>query len=595
MRALRIALPFADRYRRNKRLKEACPVTSFHLPLRAVCLALMLVPAAAPAAHADLAGPYLAARIASAESDYSAASQYYSRALLSDPSNPLLQEATLISLLGLGDIDRALPVAQAMVPGKDGAQTAALVLLAADAAAGNFDALLARLDGGANTGPLIGGLGRAWALAGQGQMSDATRAFDKLISERGIAVFGRYHKALALAMVGDYEGADAIFAAPESEALHQTRRGAQAHIQVLSQLERNADALDLMTRIFGVDADPEMAAMRDALEAGEVLPFTVVTSAREGFAETFFTVASALNGETPDTFTLIHARLGQYLRPDHVDAVMLVAAILEQQKQFDLATAAYTTIPRDHPSYHAAELGRAEALMAADRPDQAIEVLEALSQASPDLASIWIALGDTYRRQERYSDASAAYDKAIEIFGEPKPEHWFVWYARAISQERSDRWTEAEAGFRKALELSPEQPQVLNYLGYSYVEKQENLDEALSMIERAVAARPEDGYIIDSLGWVLYRLGRYEEAVVQMERAVELMAIDALVNDHLGDVYWAVGRKREAEFQWKRALSFGPGDDLDMDRVRRKLEVGLDKVLADEGAEPLKASMNASN
>src|SRR5690606_37172190 len=122
------------------------------------------------------------------------------------------------------------------------------------------------------------------------------------------------------------------------------------------------------------------------------------TAAREGFAETFFTVASALNGETPDTFTLIHARLGQYLRPDHVDAVMLVAAILEQQKQFDLATAAYTTIPRDHPSYHAAELGRAEALMAADRPDQAIEVLEALSQESPDLASIWIALGDTYRR-----------------------------------------------------------------------------------------------------------------------------------------------------------------------------------------------------
>jgi Flp pilus assembly protein TadD len=278
-----------------------------------------------------------------------------------------------------------------------------------------------------------------------------------------------------------------------------------------------------------------------------------------------------------------------------VDTVMLTAAILEQQKQYDLATAAYASIPSDHPSFHAAELGRAEALMAAGRSDAAIEVLEQLSRANPELASIWTALGDTYRREERYEDAASAYEKAVKIFGEPKPEHWFVWYARAIAQERSGRWDEAEAGFRKALELSPEQPQVLNYLGYSYVEKTENLDEALEMIERAVAARPEDGYIIDSLGWALYRLGRYDEAVVQMEAAVELMAIDPLVNDHLGDVYWAVGRKREAEFQWKRALSFGPGEDLDMDRVRRKLAVGLDQVLAEEGAEPLKASVNASN
>jgi tetratricopeptide (TPR) repeat protein len=134
----------------------------------------------------------------------------------------------------------------------------------------------------------------------------------------------------------------------------------------------------------------------------------------------------------------------------------------------------------------------------------------------------------------------------------------------------------------------------LNYLGYSLVEKRKNLDEALDMIERAVAARPDSGYIVDSLGWVLYRLGRYDEAVGHMERAVELMPVDPVVNDHLGDVFWAVGRKREAEFQWKRALSFiraGEGDgEADPDRIRRKLEVGLDVVLAEEGAEPLKVA-----
>ena len=172
---------------------------------------------------------------------------------------------------------------------------------------------------------------------------------------------------------------------------------------------------------------------------------------------------------------------------------------------------------------------------------------------------------------------------------------WFVLYARAIAHERLDNWEKAEADFRAALELNPEHPQVLNYLGYSMVEKQINLAEALDMIERAVAARPDSGFIVDSLGWILYRLGRYGEAVAHMERAVELMAVDPVVNDHLGDVYWAVGRKREAEFQWNRALSFVDltevDGEADPDRMRRKLEVGLDAVLLEEGAEPLKVAI----
>ena len=145
-----------------------------------------------------------------------------------------------------------------------------------------------------------------------------------------------------------------------------------------------------------------------------------------------------------------------------------------------------------------------------------------------------------------------------------------------------------------ALQLNPEEPHVLNYLGYSLVERREKLDEALDMIERAVAAEPDNGYITDSLGWAFYRLGRYEEAVPVMERAVELASTDPVINDHLGDVYWAVGRVREAEFQWRRALSYAPSDDLDLDRVRRKLEVGLDQVLIDEGAEPHLAGVHGN-
>jgi len=188
----------------------------------------------------------------------------------------------------------------------------------------------------------------------------------------------------------------------------------------------------------------------------------------------------------------------------------------------------------------------------------------------------------------------AAYDRALGAFERPDPAQWFLYYARGISKERLDDWPAAEADFREALELNPDQPQVLNYLGYSLVEHQQNLDEALAMIERAVAAQPQAGYIVDSLGWALYRLGRYDEAVGHMERAAELMAVDPVVNDHLGDVYWAVGRHTEARFQWQRALSFvdweEASEELDPDRIRRKLEVGLDQVLSEEGAPPLKVA-----
>ncbi|MDH5797960.1 MAG: tetratricopeptide repeat protein, partial [Paracoccaceae bacterium] len=195
-------------------------------------------------------------------------------------------------------------------------------------------------------------------------------------------------------------------------------------------------------------------------------------------------------------------------------------------------------------------------------------------------------LGDVLRRLERNVEAVAAYDKAVALHEASGQENWLVYFTRGISLERIGEWERSEADLRKALELRPDQPQVLNYLGYSLVELQVKLDEALDMIARAVDARPNDGYITDSLGWVLYRLGRYDEAVGHMERATELMPVDPIVNDHLGDVYWAVGRYREARFQWERAMSFEP-EEKDAMRIRRKLEVGLDRVLEEEGAPPL--------
>jgi tetratricopeptide (TPR) repeat protein len=308
----------------------------------------------------------------------------------------------------------------------------------------------------------------------------------------------------------------------------------------------------------------------------------------------YYSIGQALLTDTGEDYTLLYARVAEYLNPNHVDAIIMSAELLEALERYDLATETYKRVPRDHPSFLAAELGRAESLRRAEKTDAAVEVLEQLQVSHPELPLVHVSAGDLYRQLERYKDAAQSYETAIDLYAQNGSEQWFVYYARAICHERMGTWEKAEADFRKALALNPEHPQVLNYLGYSMVEKQINLDEALDMIERAVAKQPNSGYIVDSLGWVLYRLGRYEEAIGHMERAAELMPVDPVVNDHLGDVLWAVGRHNEAEFQWKRALSFidedKPSPDINPDRIRRKLEVGLDQVLVEEGAPPLEVA-----
>ncbi len=537
------------------------------------------------------AGSYLAARTAIIDNNFSEAAKQFTRSLVRDPRNPVLLENAMSAYLGLGDIERAVPLARRMNEVGAPSQISSMVLLGDAARRGAWDRVIEDIDAGQTVGPLFDGLARAWAELGAGQMSTALASFDELIASNGVEAFGLYHKALALASAGDFESAAEIFSGESGTTIRLTRRGIVAYSQVLSQLERNDDALDLIEASFGTVLDPALDAMRITLLEGETLAFDAVRTPADGVAEIYHSIAGALRGEAQGAYTLLYARMALALRPDHIDALLMSAEILEELERYELATEVYDTVPRSSPAFHSAELGRAEALRRSGREDAAIEVLRQLTESHADIPLVHVTLGDTLRGLERYAEALPAYDQALSLIDEPGEQHWIVFFARGIAHERTDQWVKAETDFRKALELRPEQPQVLNYLGYSFLEMQKNLDEALDLVERAVALRPDSGYIIDSLGWGLYRLGRYGEAVSHMERAVELMPVDPVVNDHLGDVYWAVGRLREAEFQWHRALSFVTEDtdtgDVDGDRIRRKLEIGLDDVLAEEGAPPL--------
>ena len=420
---------------------------------------------------------------------------------------------------------------------------------------------------------------RAWAHLGAGDASSALDIFEDVANEPGVRLFALNHKALALTWMGDHEGALDAYNEMSSVRGHD-RRSALANAELLGLVGQKDVAERLLLRNFGLYPDAQVDNLRARLEAGGPFDLTV-SGPIDGMAELFYAIADAMNGDYVDTPVLLYARVAQALRPDHSETLLLTAGILEKLELHKLAREAYESIPTDDHEYYEAQLGIAETMRASGDLDGALEQLHSLTDSFGYVPGLHISIGDISRQLSDYEGAIVAYGDALDRMSSEDFQLWYVHYVRGIAHERVKDWPKADADFRRSLELRPGQPQVLNYLGYSLVERRENLDEALALIEEAVTAQPDNGYIVDSLGWVLYRLGKFDEAVEPMELATELMATDPIVNDHLGDVYWMVGRYFEAEFQWKRALSFDP-EEAEADRIRRKLEVGLDVVLEEE-------------
>ena len=554
-------------------------------PLKFATAMIALIGWTTPVQAID-AGAYLAAEVAASQSDFSAADGWYIRALQSDPDNINLLEGAMISALSLGDIARAAESAARLQKLGEGSQNIALTLLANRALMADFAGILADQSAGATVGSLMDDLAAAWANVGLGNMSDAIALFDKILATNGLQAFGLYHKAMALAQAGDFGGADNILSGRAAGNFGLTQRGAIMHAKILSQLEQNDEAIAILEQGIFAANDPEVASLIADLRAGETLSLTRLRDAKDGLAEAFFTVAAALNGETDEAYTLLHARIAVALRPNDADAILLTAALLEELDQHDLATQVYETIAPGDPAYTNAEIGRAGASFAAGRDADALAILQNLSRNYPDDVDVLIALGNGQRRLDDFAAAITTYDLVISKFQTPNRGQWAVFFSRGIAHEQMGNFDLAEQDMRRALQLNPDQPEVLNYLGYSLVDRGQKLDEALDMIKRAVVRRPDSGYIIDSLAWAYFRLGRYRDALDPMERASLLEPVDPIITDHLGDVYWVNGRLREAEFQWHRALSYSP-TEKDAQRIRLKLEIGLDAVLESEGAAPL--------
>lgn len=560
---------------------------------RAAFAALAFGGLAQEAAATSLSGAYLAGRSAAARNDYDEAARFFSAALARDPGDADLRDRAMTFKLLTGDLRGAAAIAGRIAETDPSHQLSALTLVADDIASGDFDGAVARLsveDG--RMSPLVTGLLRGWAEVGRGDRDAMEAAFAALRGERAAELFGSYHLGLARAVMGDAAGSREALEAAFAAGAANAGRPALALGWALETLGET----DAARQVYA-DAAPGFVEAADELarlDRGEA-PAPMVSTAREGAAEALFSIATALGSDRGAGVALLYARIALSLRPDLHEVRVLAGRLLDAQGQHEAAIEDFRMVPRGAAVFLTAELSRADALLTLDRDDDAVIVLDALARAHPEDLEVRLSLAQALSKAERWPEAIAAYDAALERIEPIRRQHWSIFYRRGIANERAGRWAAAEPDFQKALELEPDQPMVLNYLGYSWVELSRNFDEAQAMIEKAVEQKPEDGYITDSLGWVLYRVGKYAEATPHLERAVELMPTDPIINDHLGDALWMVGRKREARFQWRRAISFEPAEK-DLERIRAKLDRGLDVVLKEEAsASPAGASASGAD
>ncbi|MGB3501915.1 MAG: tetratricopeptide repeat protein [Mesorhizobium sp.] len=556
--------------------------------LAATAVVAVLGAAAPAAAQADnvratsFSGAYLAGRAAEADNDLTNAIRYYKQALLAAPGDQAIQQSLMLSMIANGDFDQSLVYAEKLKTVAD-VERFSRVALAIDAfRKQKFDDAehLLKIVAESDLDKLIAGVLTAWAKAGGGDVDGAVEQLGQMRGPEWYNLFLNVHRALIADFADRKDLAGKSFeetmlarssadVAPEAYV-----RMIEAYARFLARGGEKAKALEVLKRIDEFSPlRPTTRALRADIAAGKPTP-KLTPTARDGAGEMLLDIASALNRGGGEAFVRLYLQMGRALAPQNDAILVQLGSVAEQQQNLEEAIKFYNEVPAASPMRRVAELQLGLNLAELKRTDEAVQHLKTLLEREPDDMRSYLALGGVYAGVERFADAAGVYDRAVARLKKPERADWPVFYQRGIAYERLKQWPKAEPNFRKALELFPDQPQVLNYLGYSWIDMNMNLEEGLDMIKRAVELRPSDGFIIDSLGWGYYRLGRFEEAVTELERAVSLQPADPVLNDHLGDAYWRVGRKLEATFQWAHARDLKPDEKVLAD-VIEKLKSGL--------------------
>jgi tetratricopeptide (TPR) repeat protein len=520
-------------------------------------------------------GSYLAARHAGQQRDAAAAASYYRAALKRDPSNSELLDRAFLSFLVDGEVDEAVKFADRVVQADKNDRVARLVLGVNELKRKQFPA--ARRDLAQSIrGPitdLTATLLSAWGTYGANDAKGAVAAIDHLGGPDWYAIFKELHAGMIFDLAGNQKEAGKRF--EHAYKLDSTAlRVVEAYGSWVSRNRSPKEALSIFESFDKtLPRHPLVVDAMEKLKAGEKLP-PLVSNAQVGAAEALYGLGASLGRRGGEDLGLVYLQLSLFLAPNHSLALLSLADLYESLKKPELAIKVYERVPASSALHRNAAIQMAANLDSLDRPDEAQKHLEALIKQHPDDLEAIMALGNVLRGHKKFAECADVYSKGVATIGTPEKANWVLFYFRGICYERSKQWTKAESDLKKALELFPDQPHVLNYLGYSWIDQGINLDEGMEMIKKAVQQRPDDGYIVDSLGWAYYRLGNYEEAAKQLERAIELKPEDPTINDHLGDAYWRVNRVLEARFQWAHARDLKP-DPEDLPKIEEKLKSGL--------------------
>jgi tetratricopeptide (TPR) repeat protein len=519
-------------------------------------------------------GNYLSALIASADRDTPAAEVYYREALRGDPRNPDLLERAFAAALSNGDEPTADSLGERLVQRNPDNNLARLAMATYDIQQGQFATARAHLaspDAG-RARDLTSTLLTAWCYAGQSDLRHALDTLDR-IHDGSLLAFRDYHSGLIAGLLGDPAEAQRRLKSAHDDDKNSLRF-ADAYARALAAQGDVSGATKVYEDFAAIIPHHPLIqrALADLKDHKTLEP--IVHNAKEGAAEALYGLGSAGSHEGDELPALVYLRLSLYLRPSNDLTAVTLASLFEQLKQGDQVIAAYEMVPASSPLKLGADIQIALELDSMGKHDEAMQRLTEIVKSRPHDVEALSALAELQRSDKKYAEAAATYDQAIAAVGIPERDNWTLFYFRGICYERSKQWPKAEADFKKALELSPDQPMVLNYLGYSWVDQGMNLEEAFKMLRRAVELRPNDGYIVDSLGWAHFKLGQYPEAADTLEKAINLKPSDPILNDHLGDAYWRVNRRTEAHFQWNHARDMGP-DPEDLPAILKKIEVGL--------------------
>jgi tetratricopeptide (TPR) repeat protein len=528
----------------------------------------------------SLAGTYLAANFAASQGDVKAATGFYANTLKDVPDNADILERTFLFAAEAGDIDQALSLTDRVLAGDPENRPAHLVREVGGLVKKDYAAVIKDVDGPARGlfAVLTNSVVSAWARAGMKDADGAIAALDALSNQRGVEGLRLMHRALIYDYLGRDKDADDSYKQAIS-VMGTGPRTADAYGRFLVRHNRADEAKTLYERALRDNPGNPLAQMALRDIAAKKVPQPLVTTPAEGVSEALFGIAASLNDQRSADVAILYLNLTLYARPDFDLAKVLLANRYEQMQKFELANSLYARIQVGSPYYGMTQVQSAINDGRLGQNNSGITKLRALSSTLPQESDIWTALGDLLRGSDQYTEAASAYDKAIAIIPQGDRRLTGLLYARGVSLERSNRWDAAEKDFRAALKINPDRADVLNYLGYSWVDKGMNLDEAVAMLEKARALRPLDGFIADSVGWAYYRLGRYPDAARALEEAVQLAPAAADVNEHLGDAYWRVGRRIDARFQWQHAMQLNP-DAKQKAALERKLQFGLDAVSA---------------